>query len=77
MNSGTKRNIYLVLWVIAGILLGILVGGLIEYEYLYFDVTEVPQVAIYSIAILTGVALGVWIGPKSWKKVYGNSTIKP
>lgn len=77
MKTKNKRTLYLVLWVVTGILLGILTGGLIEYEYLYFDITEVPHIAIYSLAVLTGIVFGFWIGPKAWKRVYENSTIKP
>lgn len=70
MKSKGKRIVYLLLWVFTGLLLGILIGGLIEYEYLYLNITDVPRLAIYGIAVLTGIVFGLWVGPKAWKRIY-------
>jgi|GEM_PF-1592949 len=70
MKNESKRTLYLSLWIVTGLLLGILFGGLIEYEYLILDVTVLSKVFIYTSAILTGIVFGFWIGPKAWKKIY-------
>lgn len=70
MKKENKKRLYLTLWVITGVLLAILIGGLIEMLYLYYDITNAPVIAIDSLLLISGILFGIWIGPKAWKRIY-------
>lgn len=71
MKKENKKQLYLALWIMTGILLGVLFGSLIELAYLYNGAIEIaPRLATYGFTVLAGVIFGVWIGPLAWEKVY-------
>ncbi len=71
MKKGLKKKIYLILWVVTGILSGVLVAGIIELNYInQSDTTNYMFFVVYSLMILIGVMLGLWVGPKAWQKIY-------
>ena len=70
MKPEHKKTLYLSLWVVTGALLGVIVGALIEYLYIYTEVDIVPATFIYALAIFTGIVFGLWVGPIAWHKIY-------
>jgi hypothetical protein len=71
MKKESKRKLYLSLWIIVGILLGVIIAGVVELTYLNFkNSTNFIFIIIYLVMIFTGIITGRWIGPKAWKKIY-------
>jgi len=69
MKKENKKKLYLGLWIITGLLLGLLAGGLVEYEYLTLNASYSLS-TLYGITIVVGGIFGVWAGPVAWKKIY-------
>jgi hypothetical protein len=70
MKTSNRKQLYLALWVLAGILLGVLIGGLIEYIYLISDTITISNYIIYGLSVLFGIIFGIWAGPIGWRKIY-------
>jgi len=71
MKKESKKKLYLVLWIIMGILFGILVSGIIELTYIKLGyTTSYLFLATYAAMIIAGIFLGLWTGPKAWQKIY-------
>jgi len=70
LNNKLKKKIYLILWVITGILFGFLIGNLIELGWLYLAWGTNLPLWIYVVTILLGTIFGFWAGPKAWQKIY-------
>lgn len=70
MNAKTKEFVYLVLWIITGILFGILLAGLIEL-FSYWDQSQLSLTfVLYGIMITFGIFIGLVAGPLAWKMIY-------
>jgi len=65
-----KKFIYEELWIITGILLGTLAGGLIEYGFLLAGATTFSVYYLYLPPMTIGFVFGIWVGPIFWKKIY-------
>jgi len=71
MTKAKKEQVYKVLWLLTGFWLGILVGGVIELIYLNNGgVVSWSLGVAYLVAVILGLWLGRWAGPKAWKKIY-------
>jgi hypothetical protein len=65
-----KKFIYEELWIVTGILLGVLVGGLAELALLSANTLTFSRYYVYGPAVLAGFILGFWVGPIAWRKIY-------
>jgi Mg/Co/Ni transporter MgtE len=70
MSNELKLHIYRDLWILAGFLLGLLVGGIVEIMILNFNTIDFPIYYIYGPTMFVGVFFGLWVGPVAWKKIY-------
>ena len=73
-ETGMKKFIYEELWLITGVLLGVLVGGLIEYTLLSTNLLTFSRYYIYLPTMIAGYVLGMWLGPVAWRKIYVEGT---
>jgi len=65
-----KKFIYEELWIILGIMTGLLVGSILEYLLLIAGSFELSKYYIYFPTMAVGFALGIWLGPIAWRKIY-------
>mgnify|MGYP001421920207 CR=1 FL=1 len=71
MDAKTKKRIYIGLWAMLGVMLGFLAGELVEYFFFteQFEGFE-HRIFFYTLLILAGIVLGLWLGPIAWRKIY-------
>jgi ACR3 family arsenite efflux pump ArsB len=69
-----KKLIYEELWIITCMLLGILIGGLVEYIFLMHGPLTFSRYYIYIPLMMIGYVFGMWVGPIFWKKIYVDGT---
>lgn len=61
------KLLYEILWIITGLLLGILVAGIVV---LVCDAVLAFLLLFYIPLAIAGAIFGWWVGPIAWRKVY-------
>ncbi len=68
--KNAKEILYLVLWVITGILLMLLLGGIVEFVSLELYGGLSLTLVLYGTMTAIGMVLGIILGPLAWHKIY-------
>jgi hypothetical protein len=70
MKNKLKKIIYLVLWVVAGILFAVVISGVIEIFSLWIYGRLESRVVLYGAMVVIGIMVGLILGPIAWQKIY-------